>query len=89
MADYDILGYFAIVFVLFVCAYIYYDNYGMFDLKCIVSTVDGNQYCVRDRNRLQEAADQLARITGKCKEIVSYMARQHPNRENVERIVSG
>lgn len=89
MADYDILGYFAIVFVLFVCAYIYYDNYGMFDLKCIVSTVDGNQYCVRDRNRLQEAADLLARITGKCKELVSYMDRTHPNKENVQRLVSG
>jgi len=89
MVDYDILGYFAIVFVLFLSAYIYYDNYGLFDLKCIVSTVDGNQYCVRDRNRLQEAADLLARITGKCKNLVRYMGEKHPDKESVQRLVSG
>ena len=47
MNKYDILGYLAIGIVLIACLYIYFENYGAFDLKCIVSGVNGNEYCVR------------------------------------------
>jgi hypothetical protein len=78
-----------IAFVLAVCAYMYYQNSDMLQLKCIVSTVDGNKYCVRDRNKIQEAADLLASVTQKCKDLVDYMNQKHPNDERVKRLVSG
>ena len=47
MDKYDALGYFLIVFVLTISAYMYYVNSEGFQLKCIISNVDGNKYCVR------------------------------------------
>ena len=43
----------------------YYKNYVYHNseynqLKCIISDVDGNKYCVRERAKLAEAADRLA-----------------------------
>jgi hypothetical protein len=88
MDQLDLLGYIIIVGILVLCYYIYYDNSG-FQLKCIVSTVDGNKYCVRDRKKLQKAADMLARITQKCKQLVEYVYDKYPDQENVKRLHSG
>ncbi len=74
--------------ILIICGYIYYDS-DAFQLKCIVSTVDGNKYCVREREKLQEAADMLARITVKCKELVDYVHKKHGDQDNVKRLVEG
>jgi len=74
--------------ILVICGYIYYDS-DAFQLKCIVSTVDGNKYCVREREKLQEAADMLARITVKCKELVDYVHKKHGDQDNVKRLVDG
>lgn len=84
----DILGYILIVFVIIICTYIYFDT-DSFQLKCIVSTIDGNKYCVRERSQLQSAADLLAKTTEKCKKLVNYMKDKHPNNENVKRLVEG
>ena len=46
-----------------------------FQLKCIVSDVDKQRYCVRDRVRLGEAADLLAECTRKMGELVKYCAK--------------
>ena len=70
MNKYDILGYFLIGFVVLSCLYVYFRNSDDFQLKCIVSTVDGDKYCVRERAHLQEAADLLANVTDKCKNLV-------------------
>ena len=48
LSNYDILGYFVLFCMLGVCLYIYLDR-DEFQLKCIISTVDGNKYCVRER----------------------------------------
>ena len=77
-----------IIGILVICGYIYYDS-DAFQLKCIVSTVDGNKYCVREREKLQEAADMLARITVKCKELVDYVHKKHGDQDNVKRLVEG
>ena len=74
--------------ILVICGYIYYDS-DAFQLKCIVSIVDGNKYCVREREKLQEAADMLARITVKCKELVDYVQQKHGDQDNVKRLVEG
>ena len=85
----DVLGYVIIILVLAICGYTYYDNTESFQLKCIVSSVDGNKYCVRDRKRVTEAADLLATVTGKCKSLVAYMKEHHKDRDDVKRLVSG
>ena len=77
-----------VLFILAICGYIYYQS-DAFQLKCIVSTMDGNIYCVRERERIQDAADKLAKITGKCKKLVDYMKEKHPEKENVKRLVNG
>lgn len=63
-----------------------YQNSEMMQLTCIKSEVDGNKYCVRERNRIEESADMLARVTQKLKKLVNYVAGKFPNRENVKRM---
>ena len=58
-----------------------------FNLKCIVSDVDGNKYCVRERAKLQLAADLLANTTQKLKELVVYLGKTYPDRANCKRLV--
>lgn len=84
----DILGYVLITFIVVICLYIYFDS-DSFQLKCIVSTVDGNKYCVRERANLQKAADLLAKITEKCKKLVAYVGEKHKDNEDVARLVKG
>ena len=88
MTNTDNLGYIAIIGVLLACGYMYYKKEG-FELKCIVSTVDGNKYCVRDREKLQESADLLAKVTEKCRKLVKYLEEKHPDKQNVQRLVQG
>jgi hypothetical protein len=88
MNQLDILGYIVLIGFLVLCYYIYYDNSG-FQLKCIVSTVDGNKYCVRDRKKVQKAADMLATITQKCKQLVDYVYDKYPDQDNVKRLHAG
>ena len=88
MDKYDALGYFLIVFVLSICGYMYYINSEGFQLKCIISNVDGNKYCVREREKLQAAADLLATVTDKCKRLVKYMDKHYHDEERVKRLVA-
>lgn len=70
----------------FVILYNFYQNSETFNLKCIISNVDGNKYCVRERNKLDKVADMLARVTQNLKKLVDYMAEKYPKRENVLRM---
>ena len=58
-----------------------------FNLKCIVSDVDGNKYCVRERAKLQLAADLLANTTQKLRKLVAYLGKTFPQRANCKRLV--
>jgi hypothetical protein len=84
----DILGYVLILFISGICLYVYFDS-DSFQLKCIVSSVDGNKYCVRERAHIKEAADLLAKTTLQCKKLVAYVAEKHPDQANVQRLVKG
>jgi hypothetical protein len=75
-------------FVLVVCLKIYTDS-EMYNLKCVISEVDGNRYCVRDRVRIEEAADLIATATNKCTELVDYMHKKYPKDERVIKLVKG
>jgi hypothetical protein len=82
----SILLYVIIFFVLFVCLKIYRES-DAYNLKCIISDVDGERYCVRDRIQIQEAADLLAKVTHNLKDLVSYCAKKFPDDERVHRMV--
>lgn len=82
----DFLGYVMIAFVCIVCFIIYMQDSDI-QLKCVVSSVDGNKYCVRDRRQVAAAADLLARVTEKCKELVTYMKEKYPDNETVKLLV--
>jgi hypothetical protein len=76
-------------FIILILAGFVYSKYfdESFDLKCVVSTVDGNKYCVRESARIKESADLLAKVTEKCKALVAYLDKKHPDDERVQRLV--
>jgi len=82
----SILMYIVIAFVIVICLKIYNES-DAFNLKCILSDVDGQRYCVRERSKLQLAADLLAQVTEKCKQLVAYCGKKHPKNEDVQRLV--
>ena len=84
----DALFYIIGVFILLVCLKIYSES-EVFKLKCIISGVDGNKYCVRNRLKLNEAADLLATVTNKAHKFVKELGEKHPNDERVKRLVNG
>ena len=86
--DINVFGYMMIAFVVAIGLKIYFES-DAFNLKCIVSDVDGNKYCVRERAKLELAADLLARVTNKLKDLVKHMGENYPDRENVKRLVKG
>ena len=77
-----------VIFILIVCLKIYYES-DAFSLKCIISDVDGNKYCVREREKLELAADLLAKVTNKCKLLVEYVKEKYPNDEKVKKLIEG
>jgi hypothetical protein len=84
----DILGYVIIILILFISYKMYIDS-DLFQLKCIVSTVDGEKYCVRERKNVQNASDLLARITEKMNTLVKCLDEKYPEpeKENIRRLV--
>jgi hypothetical protein len=83
--DINFFGWILIVFIVLIMLRMYWES-DAFNLKCIVSTVDGNTYCVRERLKLQLVADLLARVTGKMKKLVKHMHESYPDRPNAQRL---
>jgi hypothetical protein len=71
-----------------VCLKIYYES-DEFNLKCVIASKDGNRYCVREREKLDESANLLAETTEKCKQLVKYMNDTLPDDKRVKRLVAG
>lgn len=82
----SILFYIIVGFILLVCLKMYYES-ETHNLKCIISDVDGEKYCVREREKLTLAADLLANVTQKCKKLVLYCSKKHPDNEDVQRLM--
>ena len=82
----SVLIYVIIGFVILVCLKIYSES-DAYNLKCIISDVDGERYCVRERSKMSQAADLLATVTTKCKELVAYCGKKFPDNEDVQRLV--
>ena len=75
-------------FIFVMCLMIYYES-DAFNLKCIVASKDGNIYCVRERLKLELAANLLATVTEKCKQIVAYLKEKYPKDPRVIRLAAG
>jgi len=88
MEKHGIFFYIFIAFILLFCLRIYYES-DTFNLKCIIASKDGNKYCVRERAKLNEAANLLASVTENCKHMVQYMKEKHPDDERVKRLIEG
>jgi predicted metal-dependent hydrolase len=82
----NILGWVMIIFILIISYKIFKDS-DYLQLKCIVSTVDGDKYCVRERKNIKEASDLLAKTTVKMKKLVEYVDEKYPDKANIRRLV--
>jgi len=81
----NLSAYILAIFVVGIALKMYLES-DAFNLKCIVSKVDGNKYCVRERAKLELAADLLANTTQKLRKLVAYLGENYPERENCKRL---
>ena len=77
-----------ILVVLMICfGFKMYKDSDSFNLRCVISKVDGNTYCVRERSKLELAADLLAEATSNMKKLVKYVDTNHASNPAVKRLV--
>lgn len=84
----NIVGY-ALILLLFILAIRIYNDSDFIHLKCIISDVDGERYCVRERSKLELAADRLANVNQRMSKLVDNVYEKYPTRENVKRLKNG
>lgn len=77
------------VFIGAILVYQLYQKSNNYDLKCIIAQKDGKTYCVRDRKKLQESAELMAKVTNNMSKMVEYMRQNHPDDERTQRLVDG
>ena len=77
-----------VIFIVIVASRLYF-NSDSFNLRCIISDVNGNKYCVRDRNKLELAADRLAHVNNNLNKLVNHLSKKYPTKDNVQRLVNG
>tara|TARA_B100000900_G_scaffold402210_1_gene407828 strand:- start:284 stop:889 length:606 start_codon:yes stop_codon:yes gene_type:complete len=81
----NIFGY-ILSFLIVLLALQIYTKSETYNLKCIESKRDGNEYCVRRRDNIQTAADLLAEVASRMLKLVKYMKSKYPDRDNVFRL---
>ena len=86
--DISLCGTICIILIIIITIKIYYES-DIFQLKCIVSNVDGNNYCVRERERLEEAADHLANVSKKLNILVDDCKKIFQTKKNVKKLIKG
>lgn len=88
MEKHSIFFYIFLSFILFFCLIIYYQS-DAFDLKCIIASKDGNKYCVRERQKMELAANLLADVTQKMSDAVNFIKEKYPEDPRTIRLVAG
>lgn len=63
-----------------------YSESDYFNLKCIISDVDGKKYCVRERESLKAAADKLAITATNLNKLVKYLNNKFGDKPSVKRL---
>ncbi len=84
----DLLGFILICLIVILSYRIYRDS-DLFHLKCIISNIDGNTYCVRERSKLEFAADKLARVNHNMKSLVEHCKNNFNSEERIKRLTEG
>jgi len=82
MLNSNILFYVLGGIILILCLRVYYISENL-QLKCIISSVDGNKYCVRDRAKVKDAVNLLAEVVNKMKRLVEYVYKTYPDDPDV------
>lgn len=55
-------------------------------LTCVISDVDGDKYCVRERKHVSAAVDLLARVMTRVEDFVRGLQRKYPDDPDVRRL---
>jgi hypothetical protein len=84
----DLLFYMIFAFVIVYSLKIYSES-EIFNLKCIIATEDGHKYCVRNRLKIKESANLLARVTKRATVFVNKLFEKYPKDERVKRLHDG
>ncbi len=84
----DLLGFILICLIVILSYRIYIDS-DFFHLKCIISNIDGNTYCVRERSKLELAADKLAKVNQNMKSLVEHCKNNFNSEERIKRLTEG
>ena len=79
--------YIVFIFVIFMGIKMFLES-DAYNLKCIISDVDGEKYCVRERTKLKDAANLLAETSNKMQQLVDYVAKKYPHDPDVNLLVS-
>ena len=82
----NMCGFILILFIILIALKMYYES-DVFNLRCIVSTVDGKKYCVREIKNVQKASNLLARTTESIEYLVENVGQRYSSRDNVKRLV--
>lgn len=85
MLKIDILAY-ILIFLIMVLSYKIYSESDMFQLKCIIASKNGKKYCVRERSKLELAANLLADVSDRCTKLVDYVYQNYSDNEDVQRL---
>ena len=84
----NIVGY-ALILLILAISIRFYSESDYLNLKCVISSVDGKRYCVRERNKLTLAANRLAEVNSRMSKVVDYLIEKYPERGNVKRLKKG
>jgi len=71
--------------LIMLCWYVHSDT---FNLVCVVAERDGNKYCVRESDRIQESVELLAEATDRMTTMVKYMREKYPDDDRVLYLVN-
>jgi len=75
------------VFSCIIVILLWYVHSDTFNLVCVVAERDGNKYCVRESDRIQESVELLAEATDRMTVMVKYMHKKYPDDARVQYLV--
>lgn len=58
-----------------------------YNLKCVISTVDQNKYCVRETKRLKDVVDLFAHISVDLKKLMAYLKKNEMDKPPIKRLI--
>jgi hypothetical protein len=81
-------GFFLVMFffIVGVSAFLYFQQ-DDFQLTCIVSDIDGNKYCVREREKVKDAVNLLGKVVSKMEKFIQILNEKFPEDVRVQRLV--